>query len=522
MNSPRTQLRRLARWFSRSARWFSRSARWFKRHLSSGQSLLIFLLVLLLGIFTMVMFFGKDGGYMSGLLGVSPKSEVLKFIGIGMGGVLIALQALMSYKRAKAMEDAAKAQADAVLNTEQGLRQERLKNAIEHLGHENGSVRLGGAYELFHLAEDTPKLRQTVLDILCAHIRQTTGESAYRETYLSKPSEEIQSLLTLLFVQEHDVFKGCHINLQRSWLNGVNLTEARLEKAVLTEAHLQEAHLQRANLQEAYLEMANLQEAHLQRANLQEAYLGMANLQEAHLQRANLQEAHLGMANLQEAHLGMANLQEAYLEMANLQEAYLGDAHLQGAHLGSAHLQRASLGSAHLQGATLWYAHLQGAHLRSAHLQGAHLGDAHLQGATLYEAQLQGATLYKAQLQGATLHGTQLQGVNSERQIGETFAGRIRKSIEIQTDISEAIFEGGLSREKVEALIKGLSDEEAELRKKLEPHVGKPSPSINRLPENSGAITGAYTEEEAEKWINEYKEAMSEVPTSNTNTGDGQ
>ena len=154
-----------------------------------------------------------------------------------MGGVLVALQALMSYKRAKAMEktaeaqaDAAKAQADAVSKTEQGQRQDRLKNAIEHLGHESDSVRLGGAYELFHLAkdtlgEDTENLRQTVLDILCAHIRRTTGESKYREAHKSKPSEEIQSLLTLLFVQKHEVFKGCHINLQESWLNGADLRE---------------------------------------------------------------------------------------------------------------------------------------------------------------------------------------------------------------------------------------------------------------------------------------------------------
>ena len=37
------------------------------------------------------------------------------------------------------------------------------------------------------------------------------------------------------------------------------------------------------------------------------------------------------------------------------------------------------------------------------------------------------------------------------------------------------------------------------LREALMPHVGKP-PS-NKLPENSGAITGSYTEEEAKKWI---------------------
>ncbi len=193
-------------------------------------SFLIFLLVLAFGAFVGILFVECVEKYISKLIGLSNKNDALKFLGIGMGGILLALQALMSYKRAKALEDTAKAQADAanaqVKATEQqakanrltevGQRQERLKNAIEHLGHEKDSVRMGGAYELFHLAKDTLKdtenLSQTVLDILCAHIRQMTGERKYQETHKWKPSEEIQSLLTLLFVQEHKVFKGCHIN----------------------------------------------------------------------------------------------------------------------------------------------------------------------------------------------------------------------------------------------------------------------------------------------------------------------
>ena len=34
---------------------------------------------------------------------------------------------------------------------------------------------------------------------------------------------------------------------------------------------------------------------------------------------------------------------------------------------------------------------------------------------------------------------------------------------------------------------------------------------------NSGAITEPYTAEEAEQWITEYNEAMSEVPTESAN-----
>ncbi len=227
-------------------------------------------LVGLVGTFLAVLFCGGAEKCIVQLFGLEEgqKYEALKFLGIGMGGAVLALQAVIANKRAQAMENTAKAQADAAKaqakatqeqakankNTEQGQRQERLKNAIEHLGHSSDSVRLGGAYELFHLAEDEDTaenkkdLRQTVLDILCAHIRQTTREREYRKDYKQNPSEEIQSLLTLLFVQEHKVFTGLHINLQESWLNESNLNKARLEKANLRGAQLHGAHLEGAQL----------------------------------------------------------------------------------------------------------------------------------------------------------------------------------------------------------------------------------------------------------------------------------
>ena len=415
------------------------------------QTALIGLLVVLVVVFLVVMF-ADCPQWIFNRLGITrteePKYEALKFLGIGMGGLLIALQALMSYRRAKAMEktseaqaDAAKAQADAVSKTEQGQRQDRLKNAIEHLGHKKDSVRLGGAYELFHLAKDTKDLRQTVLDILCAHIRQTTGESKYREAHKSKPSEEVQSLLTLLFVQKHEVFKDCHINLQESWLNGAGLRDARLWKAILTRVHLQGAKLDRA-----------------------------------HLQRANLVEAHL-----EEAFLSEAWLQETVLE------------------------------STHLQGAYFKRARLQGSYLIGTSLQGAYLDNVKLYGAYLVNARLQGAHLFFVYLLGASLSGAKLQGAGEQSWTSSTpFADRIRMSIGKETDLSKMWF-GSIEQKDVDRLVEGLSDNKKTLiRECLRPHIGKPR--IHQLPEDSDVITGSYTKEEAEKWIAEYKEAMSEVP----------
>ena len=453
-------------------------------------AILVALLIGLLVVFVIVGVFDPAWvyGFLFGEVKDADKSRILELIGVGMGGVLLAIGAAVANRRAVAME---------VTNrgAEDERRQERLKNAIEHLGHESDSVRLGGAYELVHLARDTEDLRQTVLDILCAHIRRTTGEAGYREEHRSKPSEEVQSLLTLLFVQEHAVFRGCRIDLQGSWLNGAMLERARLQEA---------------NLSGAYLQEANLHEAQLQGANLRDAQLQGANLREAQLQRANLHGAHLKGAQLQGANLHEAQLQRADLREAQLQGANLHVAQLQGANLHEAQLQGANLHAVRLQGADLHEAQLQGADLHAVRLQGADLHEAQLQGANLHVAELQGADLHEAQLQGANLHATHLQGATCQGSSHVSLEERIRERIGQESDLSGVTFAGGLSRENVDSIVKDLPDEEVkELREKLEPHVGKPA--SNELPEDSGAIVGAYTTEEAERWIAEYREATGEV-----------
>ena len=297
--------------------------------------ILVALLGVLFMLFLAVMFCEGAESCISDLLGLEEKHEVLKFLGIGMGGILLALQAFASHKRAKAMEDAANAQAEATKQqakanetTEQGLRQERLKNAIEHLGSSSASVRLGGTYELFHLAEDTKEWRQTVLDILCAHIRGTTSGKEYREQYEARPSEEVQSLLTLLFVDEPDVFEGLHINLWGSWLHGAKLLGTQLQRADFAKARLRgatlsEAQLQGADLSEAQLQVADLSAAQLQGANLSDAQLQVADLSEAQLQGANLFAAQLQGANLIAAQLQGANFSAAQLQGADLTQAKL-------------------------------------------------------------------------------------------------------------------------------------------------------------------------------------------------------
>ena len=382
-----------------------------------------------------------------------PLPRILEYLGIGMGGILLAIQAVTSHRRAKAMEDAAKAQAGATAQhaeanrgAEQGRQQDRMKNAIEHLGNDSDFVRLGGAYELFHLARANEDLRQTALDILCAHIRSTTDKDEYRKKHGSKPSEEIQSLLHLLFVREYKIFTGCYTNLHNSWLNG-------------------------ADLHGAHLEEANLAVTHLRSANFTEAYLQGANLTRSQMQGANFDRAHL---------------QSADLEKTQMQGSYFLETHMQNTHLGRTQLQ--------------------GSLLNRVEMQEAHFSETNMKGVNRYEPFIR-----------SSFEGT-------------TFADVIRYKIDKESDLSTIISRGGLTEGKVKALTEGLSSwekydpatgihywgEAQVLRAILESHIDQPVRPASSEPWDRISIhTGAYTMEEAEKWIGEHEEAMFGTPKEN-------
>ena len=213
----------------------------------------------------------------------------------------------------------------------------------------------------------------------------------------------------------------------------------------------------------------------------------------------------------EKTNLYRANLQRANLFEAHLEEAILYEAQLQNTVLQSARLQGANLYQAILQCADLDGAYLQASYLQEANMQGANLSYTRLQGATLSNARLQGAALTFTSLQGAILNQVRLEGTGEQVWSSSTsFADRLRMSIGKETDLYRVLFGGGIGQGGVDSLIKGLSNNRAmELRDSLRPHIGKPV--SYQLPENSGAIIGSYTEEDAEKWIAEYKEAMFEV-----------
>ena len=379
-----------------------------------------------------------------------------------MGGVLVALSVVVGHRRAAAMEGAAaaqaegmKRQADANQLTEQGQRQERLKDALDRLGSHSPIQRFAAAYELVHLARDTGELRDPVLAIFCEHIRQTTRSEVYKEQHHSKPSPEIQSLLTLLFVREHAAFRGCRADLEECWLNGVDLRRA-----------------------------------HLPNANLRGVCLDGARLDDACLHGSVLVDAHFKGARLQRACLRECNLMEARMQGARLTDA-------------------------RLQGATLLAGRLVGAYLPRARLQGVDLADARLHAATLSGAQMQAARMERVCLQGAFLDGTNFQGAGSPPWSSEfNFADRVRAAADREDSLlggeCHAVFSGGITRQRAEQLAEALPPDTASyvFWPQIELHLDQPHSF--KGPEDAGVVRGAYKAAEAEAWILEHQSELSE------------
>lgn len=255
---------------------------------------------------------------------------------------------------------------------------ERFVRAVEMLSSDSIDTRLGGIYSLERVAKDSFDDAQTILDVLCAflreHARHDPEPTEHGDVSASEVATDIQAAVTVIGRFSSYLMKG-RIDLQ-----GVDLSWAYLDGVDLTGAKLVGSNLTMANMARATLFKANLPGADLSQAKLSNANLSGSDLSEARLIGAGL-----FMADLTNANLSNSDLTRAFLRGANLSGAFLDGADLTGAELG---------GGADLTGAYLFEADLSEANLFEADFTGADLTDVNLAKATLSGADLTGVKWY--------------------------------------------------------------------------------------------------------------------------------
>ena len=503
-------------------RW-EKVKKWVREQAKTAAFWLALLALLVLSVLLWVAFGSEDnckGDGMCWLLGVTDKTEAIKMLGLAIAGVMASWGVVAANRRSDAMVDTAKATAKSAKATaksakaadntakaadntakaaEAGNRQRAFKDGVEHLGSDKSSVRQGGAHALFHLALEDERLRASIAGVLCAHIRETTGDKDYQERNKDKPSTEMQSLLRLLFTTE-TVDEG---RLERFW-EGItpDLNDGYFRGAELSNARFPGAKLNSAQFQGASLRWAQFQRASLRWAQFQMASLWGAQFQMASLWGVQFQRANLGRAQFQGANLGRAQFQGALLEGAQFQGADLERAQFQGADLERAQFQGARLSGSEFQGASLYMAGFQQAQFGQ---EPEHEGDPAL-----------GHTVAKPDELVRRLKASAFHGVSSGRIVPRSFEERINDRTGKESDFSGVIFFGGMTEELLTearaALQRGywfiLSGLGEKLIQRLESEIGQPE--SNTKPKE--VIAGSYGKEDAERWIREFSEATATAP----------
>ena len=412
-----------------------------------------FVILVFLFFALMYVFFADNLDFFFEMFGITSKARLIEILGVTVAGNILLIQATVSYRRAVTLERSVVSQVEANIVLDRGNRQERFNCAIDHLGSESSTVRLSAGFELFDLATNYQDLRQSIFSILCAHIRETTTQEMYQIQYSRRPSEEIQSLLTVLFFDGKELFQNISADLRRSWLRGANFGGASLV----------DAKLDGANLEYAQLYNADFRMCSFNRSKLRKLFCSKTMLQNSRFERADLRDAHL---------FGL--------------------------------MQGASLNYARLDGAVLSRAKLQGAYLIGASLKGASLDSAYLHGATLVSAQLQGAFLGNTQFQGAELAGCDMRGVLCDEAPPIVFFKKhMRDRCGRPSDFTTVKFKGGLTQADVDEAVRDLSDSrKRELVELLSSHLGL---QLEFDPERELFIkTGTYSNEELEHWVKSY------------------
>lgn len=239
---------------------------------------------------------------------------------------------------------------------------DRFTSAVDQLGGDSLTVRLGGIYALERIARDSPRDYGPVMEVLTAFARQESPlpANAAATPVVAAPEvpEEVSAVLKVIGRRSADQVAaelvadaGC-LNLTGLNAVGVNLVAADLRNTCWDRSDLRGAQLMRADISGATFIGSNLgQQANLDGVNGQDAELSQADLSLSNLSNANLRDANLLSANLAFAQLVETDLTEATLVGAVLDTANAFGADFTNADFAGASLQAAVLSGANLTGA---------------------------------------------------------------------------------------------------------------------------------------------------------------------------
>lgn len=240
---------------------------------------------------------------------------------------------------------------------EQGQITDRFTRAVDQLGSDNASARLGGIYALEQIARDSERDYLPAMEVLAEFIRESGAAPAEGGTPVAAAGPRRETVAAIRVIARRNPEQ---MELQAEQgigcidLSGVNLTQLSLAEG----ANFDALCFDDADLSGAVLPGATFAGSSLTNTRLVDARLEGAVFLGTDMTRVDLEESDLTDARLDGAALGDANLSGADLFATNLRDSQLLGASLAGASLvgtvfANADLTAVDLTSAFFAGADL-------------------------------------------------------------------------------------------------------------------------------------------------------------------------
>lgn len=214
------------------------------------------------------------------------------------------------------------------------LRETRFSSGVELLGNEKEIVRITGINNIISLAVDYPNdYLNRVCEILCAHVRVITTGKEYLENYKDKPSNEIQTIIDLLFRKKNNnedlIFDKCIKNLKGAYLSGIMFTNATLTNVSFTHAIISYAELKSLSFDSILASgVYSFRDTILNKVSFTCATLSGSNFSDAKLSDVSFRETKLTRVSFGKATLSKVDFHNTILEKnsfycAKLNEVYI-------------------------------------------------------------------------------------------------------------------------------------------------------------------------------------------------------
>ena len=145
---------------------------------------------------------------------------------------------------------------------------ERFSKAIEQLGDESLSIRLGGIYSLERIAKDSPKDYITAMDILSTFVQETSPLSQEQELI----DRDVQAVLYVIGQRKSSLEpKNLGFTLDLTNLRGANFFRGDFRRFGFKSSDMRNADLRQANFSETDFTEAKLNGANLRGADFTKA-----------------------------------------------------------------------------------------------------------------------------------------------------------------------------------------------------------------------------------------------------------